>query len=158
MKYDLKKWFAVFYVVAASMAPAAVLSQGFDGHRGAWHGFDDSERFAEHMTRHFGLDDTQAQSVRNIVDAAAPEMTSLRDKARMNHEAIRALEVTDPDYPAKLSDLARANGELATAQTLLHGRLRAELDAVLTPEQREKIATEGADGRHHWGERGKRDR
>jgi protein CpxP len=95
---------------------------------------------AEHLSRRLDLDDNQQQALANVVDAASPEMNELRDKVRENRDAIRDLDANDPDYDAKLSNLARDNGELASAATLLHGRLRAEINALLTPEQRETLA------------------
>lgn len=121
---------------------------------GPSHEFGDPERMVEHMIRRLDLDDTQAQSVKNIVEAARPEIAELRDRARENHKAVRELDADDADFGAKLSNLAHTSGELATQATLLHGRLRAEINAVLTPEQRQKLA----ESRPPRGERWRQDR
>ncbi|MDH4047093.1 MAG: Spy/CpxP family protein refolding chaperone [Gammaproteobacteria bacterium] len=89
-------------------------------------------RIAEHL----GLDETQRESVDNIMSAAKPEMEALRDKARANHEVLRALDSGDPE----VMNIAASNGELATEATLLFARVRGEIDAVLTDEQRAKLA------------------
>jgi Spy/CpxP family protein refolding chaperone len=115
-------------------------AEGFGGPRDMPGDFGNPEWIVEHLSRRLDLDDTQQKALQNVVDAAAPEMNELRDKARQNREAIRNLDVADPDYDAKLADLARQNGELATSATLLHGRLRAEIAAVLTPEQQKSLA------------------
>lgn len=140
MNHVPKKWIAVFCLALSGLASSLVIAEGSGGHHGMRGAFGDSERMVEHMTRQLDLDDTQAQSVRNIVDAAAPEMTSLRERTRENHEQIRALDSNQADYDAALANLARTSGELATEATLLHGRLRAELNAVLTAEQQQKLA------------------
>jgi protein CpxP len=128
---------AVIMLLATSMAASA---QGFDGSPEMRGKFADPERLVQHLSRRLDLDDTQQQALANVVDAAAPEMSELRESARANRDAIRELDVNDPDYDAKLSNLARENGELASTATLLHGRLRAEMNALLTPEQRETLA------------------
>ena len=108
------------------------------------------------MTRHLELDETQQQSIRNIIDMNRDSMESLREDARANREAIAALQVTDPDYGAKLQDLSLKIGQLATDATLLAGQLRQQIAAELTPEQQQKLA----EGRQHMKERfeGRRDR
>lgn len=136
MKHSMNA-LAVIMLLATSMAASA---QGFDGSPEMRGKFADPERLVEHMTRRLELDDDQQQALENVVDAAAPEMNALRESARANRDAIRELDVNDPDYDAKLSNLARENGELASTATLLHGRLRAEINALLTPEQRETLA------------------
>ena len=88
------------------------------------------------MADHLDLDDAQRENVRNIMSAARPEIESLRDKFRENHEALRTLAAGDPE----VQNIAIANGELATEATLLFARVRGEIDAVLTDEQRAQIA------------------
>lgn len=138
----------------ALLVVAATAVAGPGGHHG-WQGdFGDPDRLAEHLTRRLDLDEDQTQKIRNIVSAATPEMQELRDRAMQNHEAVRTLDASDPDFDTRLSTLARENGDLASAATLLHGRLRAEINAVLTPEQREEFA----EMPHRWGRRGPPDR
>lgn len=94
----------------------------------------------EHMAEHLDLDDTQREQVQNIVEAARPEIESLREQLRANREALVALEAGDPAYSTQLNDIAVSNGQLATEGTLLFTRVRSEVHAVLTEEQREKLA------------------
>jgi protein CpxP len=132
------------------MTSGAAIAQEFDGSPAMRGGYGHPQRMLEHLSRRLDLDETQQQAVKNIVEAATPEMDALRDRARKNRDAVRDLVVSDPDYDAKLSNLARENGELATIATLLHGRLRAEIDALLSPEQRETLATEGKREDKRW--------
>jgi protein CpxP len=150
MKNIWKTWLAI----SALLISTAAVAGGSGGHH-AWQGdFGDPDRLVEHMTRRLELDETQTAKVQNIVTAAKPEMLELRDRAMQNHEAVRTLDANDPDFDTKLANLAQENGELATAATLLHGRLRAEINAVLTPEQREEFAGMS----HRSGRRGPPDR
>jgi len=107
------------------------------------------ERMASMMTRRLDLDEAQAEQVSNIIAAAKPEFDSLREKGHANREAMRDLNVEDADYDAKLQNLSADQGELATSASELRGRIRAEVHAVLTPEQREKMAAAGERGRDH---------
>ena len=82
------------------------------------------------------LDEAQRESVDNIMTAAKPEIKALRERAKANHEALRALGPADPE----VQNIAISNGELATEATLLFARVRCEIDAVLTDEQRAELA------------------
>ncbi len=103
-------------------------------------GFGGPGLMLEHMADHLDLDDTQRESVQNIVEAARPELEALREQVRANRDALRALDAADPAYSTELNNIALSNGQLATEGTLLFTRLRSEIDAVLTDEQREKLA------------------
>ncbi len=149
MNNSWKMWFVTGLLLVSATAAAG---DGSDRHHRSHGEFGDPDRMVEHITRRLELDETQAQTLRNIVDASRPEIIELRERAIENHQAVRELDASDSEFDTKLSLLARENGELATAATLLHGRLRAELNAVLTPEQRAELA----DMPSRWGRRGPR--
>ncbi len=98
-------------------------------------GLGGPEMMLEHMADHLDMDDTQRATVRNILEAARPEFQAIREQARANREALRALDAGDP----AVNDIAISNGELATQGTLLAHRVRNEVRAVLTDEQIEKL-------------------
>ena len=110
------------------------------GHFGMMHDGPNFDRLVEHLSRRLELDDTQTQAIRNIIDAARPEAEALRERARANHEAMRALEFSDSEYDVKLQNLALENGELATQLTLLRGRVLSEINAELSAEQQAQFA------------------
>ena len=89
----------------------------------------------ERMAERLDLDEAQRESVDNIMNAARPEMKALRERAKANHEALRALNPGDP----AVQNIAISNGELATEATLLFARVHGEVDAVLTDEQRAEL-------------------
>jgi len=91
------------------------------------------------MIEHLELDEEQAQVVTNIMEASKPEFESLRQRTRANHEATRSLDVSAADFGTRLQNLAAENGELTAAMTILQGRVRADVHAVLTPEQQQKL-------------------
>lgn len=110
----------------------------------------------EHMADHLDLDDTQRESVYNILEAAKPEIEALREQARANREALQALDSSDPAYATTLNDIATSNGQLATEGTLLFTRIRSEVHAVLNDEQREKLARSKERMRKGFGRRWQR--
>lgn len=55
-----------------------------------------------------------------------------------NREALHRLSPADDDYAAKVARLARKQGELVEKMIRVLSRVRAEVYAILTPEQREK--------------------
>ena len=93
----------------------------------------------ERMAVHLELDETQVQSIENILESARPEFQALRADFRANRKALEALDPAAADYPAAINDIAAENGRLATEGTLLMSRVRNEVHAVLTVEQREKL-------------------
>lgn len=90
----------------------------------------------QRMADRLELDDDQRQSVQNIMSAARPEIEALREQLRANHEALQSLGPDDPE----LQNIAMSNGALATEGTLLFARIRSDIDAVLTDDQRTKLA------------------
>ena len=106
----------------------------------------------ERMAERLGLDDAQRETVKNIMEAAKPEMQALREKTKANRDALKTLAADDPE----VQNIAISNGELATEATLLHARVRGEIDAVLTDEQRAKLAEFKASKDERRGERPRR--
>ena len=138
---------AVMFAAAGSYAFAQD-AEGHDGKRhmrGASHRmhrdeFGDPARLVDRMTRHLDLDDTQSQAIGNILETAKPEIDALRQRVRASREAMHSLDVNDPDYGSNLQNLSVEIGALTSEATLLHGRLRADVYAELTPGQRERAA------------------
>jgi len=147
---------------AAMMCTAAgtcAFAQDSEGHEGKRHmrgpghrmnhdEFGDPARMLEMMTRHLELDEVQSQNISNILDAAKPEIDAMRERARATRKAMHELDVDDPDYGSNLQNLSTEIGALTAEATLLHGRVRADILAELTPEQRASAAERR--GRMGW--------
>ena len=114
----------------------------------------DAERSIRMMTRRLELDETQTEQVRNIYLAAKPEFDALRETGRANRMAMRDLDSADAEYDGQKQGLSAERDGIAATTTELRERIRAEIDVVLTPEQREKFAASEDRGR----ERGQRNR
>jgi Spy/CpxP family protein refolding chaperone len=113
----------------------------------------DPERLVKHLTRKLDLDQTQQQHIENIVSAAKPEIDALRDRAEANRNAMDELDINDSNRDAQLNVLATEKGAIATEQALLHGRLKSEINAVLTPEQRQELAASAGKMRDRFHKR-----
>jgi Spy/CpxP family protein refolding chaperone len=115
-------------------------------HRGS-RGSMDPERLIGMMSRRLDLDDTQTEQVSNIYLAAKPELEAWRGTGRTNRMAMRDLNSEDADYEVTKQGLsAEREGIMATGKEL-RDRIRAEIDAILTPEQREEYAAMAERGR-----------
>jgi len=136
---------AVMCVAAGSLAYAQD-AEGHDGKRHMrWAGqrldhdeFGDPVRMVEMMTRHLDLDESQSLAIGNILEAAKPEIDALRTRAQDGRQAMKTLDINDPDYGNELQNLSTEIGALTSAAILLHGRLRADVNAEMTPEQRQR--------------------
>ena len=115
-------------------------------------GMPDPGMMIGRMADRLDLDDTQRESVKNIMEAAKPEMKALREQFRANHEALQALDAGD----AEVQNIATSNGQLATEGTLLFTRIRGEIHAVLTEEQLAKAAEMKEERKEQRAERGER--
>ena len=150
----------IMLVLVASTVGTTVLAQSGDrskGDRGDHHGmhgdkFGAPGHFSEKMADRLGLDETQRQTVQNIQLAAEPEIAALRERMQANRENMKVLnsnDANDPNRSTLLNDIAVEKGQLATESTLLFDRVRNEVNAVLTDEQRAMVE-------EHRGQKGKR--
>lgn len=149
---------AAMLCTAAGNCAFAQDSAGSDGKRHGRGGahrmhhdeFGDPARMLEMMTRHLDLDDTQSQKIGNILEAAKPQIESLRERGQAARKAMHELDVDDQDYGVKLQQLSMEIGEVTSEATLLHGSIRADVFAELTPEQRERAAQGRRGMRDHF--------
>lgn len=152
MKYRIA---GLMVVLIASSIGSTVFAQSDERPQGERQGtpgggFRASGQLSERMADRLGLDETQRQTVQNIQLAAQPEITALRERMLANREEMKALDPNDPNRSALLSEIANENGQLAAEATLLFDRVRNEVSAVLTDEQRAKFEQ----ARDRMGKRG----
>ena len=106
---------------------------------GPFAGARDPGFMLEHMADHLDLSDEQRATIEGILDASRPEIQALREQVKANREEIRALDPGSTSYDAELNNIALSNGELATTGTLLAVRVKTEVAAVLTDDQKAKL-------------------
>ncbi|MDQ7011774.1 MAG: Spy/CpxP family protein refolding chaperone [Mariprofundaceae bacterium] len=111
--------------------PAMAFADDYRGRPGMHEKFD---RMADVLE----LTDEQRQQFRRIHRQARPKLQEIGEAMQDNREALHRLSPADDDYAAKVARLARKQGELVEKMIRVRSRVRAEVYAILTPDQREK--------------------
>lgn len=90
--------------------------------------------------RHLDLSEAQQDKLLAIMHAAAPQQRAQMKAERRAHDALRALGTAPQFDEAKAGAAARDLGQAVAAAALLRARIEAQVLAVLSPEQRERMA------------------
>jgi Spy/CpxP family protein refolding chaperone len=122
----------------ASLATAPALA-GHDGPQGAGHRRMRGEARLEKSLEEIGLDATQKEKVRAILDASKQAREAHWQKLRAAHEEMRAL--LDQETPDETAVMAQADrmGALKTEGHKAMLRTLLAVRAELTPEQRAQL-------------------
>jgi Spy/CpxP family protein refolding chaperone len=125
---------------------------GFGGH-GMGHGAHrmDPEARIERMADMLDLSKEQRDQVRAIVDKSRPQARELRDKLADNRKQLHALVQQGNAKEADVRKLADAQGKLTADLIVQHTKVRSEIQALLTPEQREKLQQRFEHRGRFWG-------
>jgi len=111
--------------------------------------------YLQRMTKVLDLTEAQQASIKKIHAAERETTAALRAKKRENREALRRAEVAQPFDESTVRALAEQRGNLETELTVAKARVHNQIEAILTPEQRELAAKlrpepgEGRKERHH---------
>ena len=105
-----------------------------DGHHGFKRGCGSFERMADALN----LTDDQVKKMRAIKDKYRPQKQALADKSRENRKALRALMDQDKVKDSEIRKLADARGKIKADMIFLKKKMKLEMQAVLTKEQRAK--------------------
>jgi protein CpxP len=89
------------------------------------------------------LDEAQQDKVFAIVHAQEPRMREQEKAARHAHEALRAMATSGQFDDARASALAQAGAQAMAAMALQQARTTAQINALLTPEQRRQADEHG---------------
>jgi len=133
-------------VVVHAATSADTPSPTSGGHR--WHGHGPARHFM-HILKQLNLTPEQQTQVKSIFAAAKPQFKALGANTRSNAEAMAAMAPTDSGYPALLAT-AKAN---AAARIQQMSDVKAQIFAVLTKSQQEKIPQVIAADKAKWQQR-----
>lgn len=86
-----------------------------------------------------GLTDEQKVAVENVHNKYKEEMKSIGGKRKGDHWGLMALDPNDANYETKVQELAKENAKIAEQKTLLRAKKHAEVMAILTDEQKQKL-------------------
>lgn len=90
--------------------------------------------------RHLDLSDTQKEQIKAKLEAAKPNLQALRDQGKVDRDALKALlDAPNPDKQAVGEATIRLHEHRQAVRAEME-RTRTEIEALLTPEQREKLA------------------
>jgi protein CpxP len=117
---------------AVMLAVAAAMAQGphGGGPGGDFH----------HMLKQLDLTSDQQSQVKAIWQKEKPAMQPLMQQMRQNHEAMKALEAAGPFDEAKVTALATQGSQTMIQLEVEHERVKSEIMAILTPDQKAKLA------------------
>lgn len=89
------------------------------------------------------LSEAQEDKLFALTHAAAPRQRNQEKAERKAHEALLALGASPQFDEARANAAARALGQAIAEGALLRARLESQVLALLTPEQREQLRTDG---------------
>ncbi|MEX0729732.1 MAG: periplasmic heavy metal sensor [Aquisalimonadaceae bacterium] len=136
-------------ILGLSLSAAGIALAHGDGHRGkGWS--DERSGHMDRMAEKLELTDDQREQIRAAMQAHGPELRELRKEIREQRKALMN-QGTDGFN----EETARANadtlGELTGQAAFLSARMRADMQAVLTDEQRQKMTARMEQRRGHGG-------
>ena len=91
------------------------------------------------MARHLDLSDEQRTQVKVIRDSTRPEADRFADAMLENREAMKRLQQSGAFDEAQVREVAERRGALIVEMTVLKARVHSQIQAILTPEQRERM-------------------
>jgi Spy/CpxP family protein refolding chaperone len=125
-------------VVAGALVTApAIARPGCDRHGHGGPGFESGE--VMHLTRKLELEDAQRDRLFEISDRHRPALRKLHLSMRDARRSLHGILAGGYDE-AKVAAEAAALGESMRALHLAKAKMLAEMNEVLTPAQREKLA------------------
>ena len=95
----------------------------------------------EQIFEKLSLTDEQKLSVKTIIATADPSMKSLREQIDANKSKLWNMQPDDPNYASAVAEISQANGALVSQRTTQLADIRGQLFALLTADQKARLAT-----------------
>ena len=92
------------------------------------------------MAVQLGLSAGQSESIRVLVEQARPGFAQLRRQMSAGAELLSRTPPDDPAFESVVANVRQATADLASQFVLQASQLRSRIHAVLTPEQRDRLA------------------
>ncbi len=130
----MKKLIVTAATLALIVAGTSTIAYGGKGNcKGKKIGSDERITLMKHV---LDLSDEQVAQVREI---KATRITQARDAFGQERQRIRDLDPSSSEYEEAVAEHAKARAEKVEAKIVDRGQMRAEIFAILTPEQQEKF-------------------
>ncbi len=130
---------SIVAVVALAGAFAVSQAAGHHGHMGMGDGFGPSpEHILAFMTDALDLTDAQQTQAKAILEKEKPSFQPLIQQLKDGHTQMRALEESTTFDEAAVRALATQHAQAITELIVTKARVKSELFAILTPDQKAK--------------------
>ncbi len=124
----------------SAMAAPGAGGPGASGH--GWHGQRGHHGHGQmRMLDKLDLSDAQKANIKQIVSTERTQNEAPREALRQQRLAFESMTPSDAGYQAAATKLAQAEGQSTQARVQRMANLRAQIYAVLTPEQQAQAAT-----------------
>jgi protein CpxP len=112
-------------------------------------------RFLERMTKILDLSEAQQASIKKVLAAEEEKIASLHEKKQEIRQQLRQAETVKPFDENAIRVLAEQRGAIEAELTIVRAKMHSQIDALLTPEQRELAAKLRSErGEKHKGRKG----
>lgn len=116
---------------------------GYGHHEGSGDMRKDGGKMSGHMLdrmgEHLQLTAEQKEKIQSIFQAQAEQQLAQRESMQSFHQQMRDLDPTSADYVAAVQKLAEARADNMMARMVDRAQVKADIFAVLTPEQRAEM-------------------
>ena len=114
--------------------------KGHKGHHGKMHHRGKrGKHMMKRMARKLGLTDEQKAEMKTLREAHREEMKPLREQRKAIRTSLEALDPAAADYDAQITVIADQQANLARQMFILKNKMKQQMSAVLTDEQRAKM-------------------
>lgn len=93
----------------------------------------------ERMTKKLGLNEEQVKKMHEVEAKFHPQMQSLREKMKATRSELREVMHAENVDQTTVKSLAKQQGDLKAEKIVLRSQMRAEINKLLTTEQRTKM-------------------
>ena len=97
-------------------------------------------RFLERMTKVLDLSEAQQASIKKVLAAEQEKTAAMHEKKREIRQQLRQAETVKPFDENAVRVLAEQRGAIEAELTIVRARMHSQIDALLSPEQREIAA------------------
>lgn len=126
--------------IGSSVALAA--PDGGHAHGGSHHGWSGHRGHGQMMMLHkLNLSDAQKASVNQIISSSRTQNKTQWQALRQQRSAFESMTPNQGGYQSAAASLAQAEGQATQARVQQRANLRAQIYAVLTPQQQAQAAT-----------------
>jgi periplasmic protein CpxP/Spy len=136
-------------LLAMTVLASALAAANGPGHRGAHEGQMMHGPMRAMQLHGLDLSDVQRDKVFAIMHEQAPKLHEQMGRMHKAQAALREMALSGKLDDARANALSQDIGSAASAMALLHARADVQVAAVLTPEQRKRLAEQTAHPRGH---------